>query len=155
MYFQNYRLRQLEGIRQIYVDVSFFLSKISKHAVLADGLDGFLLAIDVIPPGLLQVSTVVRNKLHLHAVLFLILMVRHDGGVRDVNPVVVLAINPTAIHRLVGVSPPKHISVRVPFELRIVAGDNIRWIVAKIGQITTPGPIPVRTSSRVSSGIVQ
>merc|ERR1711971_490490 len=102
-----------------------------------------------------KISTVVRNKLHLHTVLFLILMVRHDGGVRDVNPVVVLAINPTTIHCLGRVSPPKHISVRVPFELCIVAGDDIRWIDAKIGQITASGPVPVCTSSRVSSGIVQ
>ena len=42
---------------------------ISEHAVLADGLDGFLLAVDVVPPGLLQVPAVVRHKLHLHAVL--------------------------------------------------------------------------------------
>ena len=41
----------------------------SEHAVLADGLDRFLLAVDVVPAGLLQVPAVVRHKLHLHAVL--------------------------------------------------------------------------------------
>ena len=41
----------------------------SEHAVLADRLDRFLLAVDVVPAGLLQVPAVVRHKLHLHAVL--------------------------------------------------------------------------------------
>ena len=124
---------------------------ISEHAVLADGLDGFLLAVDVVPPGLLQVPAVVRHKLHLHAVLkrngqqckvghslaylVFVFVVWHDVGVGDVDPVVVLAVNLTAVHFLIGVSsgqdsnsshsciflPPKHILVKVPFEFCIVA----------------------------------
>ena len=42
---------------------------ISEHAVLADRLDRLLLAVDVVPPSLLQVPTLIRHKLHLHAVL--------------------------------------------------------------------------------------
>ena len=42
---------------------------ISEYAVLADGLDRFLLAVDVVPAGLLKVPAVVCHKLHLHAVL--------------------------------------------------------------------------------------
>ena len=42
---------------------------ISEHAVLADGLDRPLHAVDVVPAGLLQVPAVIRHKLHLYAVL--------------------------------------------------------------------------------------
>ena len=103
---------------------------ISEHAVLADRLDGFLLAVDVVPPRLLQVPILIRHKLHLNAVLkgnsqqesgrngqqsksrsficldlVFVFVVGHDVRIRDVDPVVVLAVNRTAVHFLVGVSP--------------------------------------------------
>ena len=95
---------------------------ISEHAVLADRLDGLFLAVDVVPPSLLQVATLIRHKLHLHAVLkgngqqcksraficldlVFVFVVGHDVRIRDVDPVVVLAVNRTAVHFLVGVSP--------------------------------------------------
>ena len=62
-------------------------------------------------------------------------MVWHDGRVGNVDPVVVLAVNPTAVNFTIRVSPgqdylikvffvflpPKHILVEVPFEFCIVA----------------------------------
>ena len=93
---------------------------ISEHAVLADGLDGFLLAVDVVPAGLLKVPAVIRHKLHLHTVLkkngqqcktrslaylFFVVVVWHDVYVGDVDPVVILAVNLTAVLCLIGVSP--------------------------------------------------
>ena len=92
---------------------------ISEHAVLADRLDGLFLAFDVVPPGLLQVAILIRHKLHLHAVLkgnnqqcksrcldlVFVFVVGHDVRIRDVDPVVVLAVNRTAVHFLVRVSP--------------------------------------------------
>ena len=59
------------------------------------------------------------------------------------------------LNKTIGNPPPEHIPVSVPFELSIVAGQDIGWVNSKICEIAASGPVTVRSSPAVGVRVVK
>ena len=59
------------------------------------------------------------------------------------------------LNKTIGNPPPEHIPVSVPFELSIVAGQDIGWVDGKVGEIAASSPVTVRSLPAVGVRVVE